>query len=56
MSDENSRYLKRRRKRRATVSKLLARLEKAGDARERAKIMDKLWKVNPMALPREVTK
>ena len=56
MSDENSRYLKRRRKRRATVGKLLTRLEKAPDARERAKIIDKIWKVNPMVLPKDATK
>ena len=55
MSDENSRYIKRRRKRRKTVGKLLGRLEKA-DARERAKIVDKLWKVNPLVLPKEHTK
>ncbi len=55
MSDENSRYIKRRRKRRETVGKLLGRLDKA-DARERAKIIDKLWKVNPLVLPKDILK
>lgn len=56
MSVENSRYLKRRRQRRASVGKWLARLEKAGDARERAKIIDKLWKINPSVVPQEPAK
>jgi hypothetical protein len=56
MSDENSRYLKRRRHRRAKIGKLLTRLEKAGDARERSRIIDKLWKINPSVIPQETKK
>jgi hypothetical protein len=56
MSTENTRYLKRRRHRRAKVQKLLERLEKAHDARERAKVIDKLWKVNPAVIPPEFVK
>ena len=52
MSDENSRYLKRRRHRRAKIHKLLARLKNA-DARERVKLIDKLWKINPAVIPNE---
>ena len=53
MSTENTRALRRRRKRREQVPKLLARLKKAGDARERAKVLDKLWKTNPAVIPAE---
>ena len=52
MSDENSRYIKRRRHRRAKIRKLLARLKNA-DARERVKLIDKLWKINPTVIPNE---
>ena len=52
MSDENSRYLKRRRQRRAKIGKLLGRLKNA-DARERVKLIDKLWKINPTVIPSE---
>ena len=52
MSDENSRYLKRRRQRRAKIGKLLDRLKKA-DPRERVKLIDKLWKINPAVIPTE---
>ena len=52
MSDENSRYLKRRRHRRAKIQKLLDRLKKA-DARERVRLIDKLWKINPTVIPHE---
>ena len=53
MSDENSRYLRRRRKSRKQVKKMLARLDKAPDARERSKVIDKLWKINPTVIPSE---
>jgi|GEM_PF-1549931 U3 small nucleolar ribonucleoprotein component len=56
MSTENQRYLKRRRHRRAKTKKLLARLEKAPDAREKAKVIDKLWKVNPYVIPQGAAK
>ena len=53
MSTERSRELKRRRHRRAKVQKLLVRLKNATDARERAKVLDKLWKINPRAIPQD---
>ena len=56
MSTENTRYLSRRRKRREKVQKYLKRLKKAGDARERAKVIDKLWKINPSVIPPEFMK
>ena len=56
MSTENTRYLKRRRQRREKVSKLLGKLTKPIDARERAKIIDKLWKINPSVIPAEFIK
>ena len=56
MSTENTRYLKRRRHRRQKIKKLLERLKKPHDARERAKVIDKLWKVNPTVIPAEFTK
>jgi hypothetical protein len=56
MSTENSRYLKRRRHRKVKVQKLIDRLKKPHDARERAKLVDKLWKVNPFVIPPELTK
>lgn len=56
MSTENTRYLKRRRHRRAKIQKLLGRLKNAHDARERAKVIDKLWKVNPSVIPPDATK
>ena len=52
MSDENSRYLKRRRHRRAKIHKLLDRLKKA-DPRERVRLIEKLWKINPAVIPNE---
>ena len=55
MSTENTRYLKRRRHRQKKVKKLLERLKKA-DARERAKVIDKLWKINPIVIPPEFIK
>jgi hypothetical protein len=56
MSTENTRYLKRRRHRKQKVKKLLTRLGKAHDARERAKVIDKLWKVNSAVIPPEFMK
>jgi hypothetical protein len=56
MSTENTRYLSRRRHRRVKVRKLLSRLKGASDARERAKLIDKLWKVNPQAVPLDTRK
>ena len=56
MSTDNTRYLSRRRQRRKKVGKMLQRLKKAGDARERAKVIDKLWKINPSVIPAEFIK
>jgi hypothetical protein len=56
MSTENTRYLRRRRQRQVKVHKLLERLKKAHDVRERAKVIDKLWKVNPAVIPPEFMK
>ena len=56
MSTENTRYLKRRRQRRVKVHKLLKKLKKPIDARERAKVIDKLWKINPSVIPAEFMK
>lgn len=56
MSTENTRYLKRRRHRREKVAKLLEKLKKPIDARERAKVIDKLWKINPSVIPAEFVK
>ena len=52
MSDENSRYLKRRRQRKAKVRKLLTRLKNA-DPRDRVKVIEKLWRINPDVIPKE---
>ena len=54
MSTENSRYLKRRRHRREKVRKLLAKLTKAHDRQERGKVIDQLWKVNPLMVPKDL--
>jgi hypothetical protein len=51
MSTENQRVLKRRRHRRAKIRKLLIRLEKPTDGRDRAKTIEKLWRINPSVLP-----
>ena len=56
MSTENTRYLKRRRQRRVKVGKLLDKLKKPIDARERARVIDKLWKINPSVIPAEFVK
>lgn len=56
MSSENTRYLKRRRQRRKKLKKLMGRLSKAHDARERVKVIDKLWRINPSVIPAEFTK
>ncbi len=56
MSTENTRYLRRRRHRREKVGELLERLKKASDARERARVIDKLWKINPLVIPPEYVK
>jgi hypothetical protein len=56
MSTENTRYLKRRRHRKAKVQKLVDRLKKPHDARERAKLVEKLWKVNAFVTPPDSTK
>lgn len=53
MSTENTRYLSRRRHRREKVRRMRMRLQKAADSRERTKLLDKLWKINPVVAVEE---
>ena len=53
MSTENQRALKRRRQRRVKIRKLLMRLEKPTDGRDRSKTIEKLWRINPRVIPAE---
>jgi hypothetical protein len=48
MSTERQRELKRKRTRRAKIRKIKAKLVAASDARERTKLVEKLWRQNPL--------